>query len=103
MADEDRFDGMLLGIAQQHTGGITEVKHSHFQLTLFVVQTVYRRALFRINNAFNVVLQMHSPCTWLVWFLDFYKQGMVWHLTHHWYNLTSLTQPTPARIAPNVP
>ena len=30
MADEDRFDGMLLGIAQQHTGGITEVKHSHF-------------------------------------------------------------------------
>ena len=40
MADEDRFDGVLLGIAQQHTGGITEVKAlTFFQLILFVAQT----------------------------------------------------------------
>ena len=38
MADEDRFDGVLLGIAQQHTGGITEVKSLTF-LMLFVAQT----------------------------------------------------------------
>ena len=50
---EDRFDGVLLGIAQQHTGGITEVKHPLFSVNVMCWTkyrtNVHRGALFRVK------------------------------------------------------
>ena len=39
-ADEERFDGLLLGVAQQHTGGIKEVRDYADKCSLETIRSV---------------------------------------------------------------